>query len=376
MAKLENGTTTYFHQDHLSARVLTNANGTVVGELGHYPGACPERSRRGEKWYETGTTTKQKFTTYERDGESGNDYTTGRMYASNLGRFLSPDLAPAALGDPQSWNRYTYVRNDPVNQTDPSGWCGEGNYDPTSSGSGNCGGGGEGDLALLGEWADPFGFLGMQIGTEYTFSGPAGFPFESYGLDDLRFFAQMGNDLYNIRFEGMSPIFSPSMFWFGSSGPGGGGSGGNPSGNDKPWEFRSNIVALLRAKNDCSDWFNKGTGSAADVMSHVPINLVAPESTRVIPGADAWTGPAPMDPIVVDRHGRFYPDSNNGYDVGPFRPGTYGARMIILLHELAHKVLPPGFISNDDPVLGGAKPGTSEKNTETVTAHCLHAILQ
>ena len=37
VAKLENGATTYFHQDHLSARVLTNGNGTVVGELGHYP---------------------------------------------------------------------------------------------------------------------------------------------------------------------------------------------------------------------------------------------------------------------------------------------------------------------------------------------------
>ena len=112
---LQNGTTTYFHQDHLSTRVLTNVNGTVVGELGHYP--------FGEKWYETGTTTKQKFTTYELDSETGNDYTTGRMYASALGRFLSPDVAPASLADPQSWNRYSYVENDPVNNTDPSGWC-------------------------------------------------------------------------------------------------------------------------------------------------------------------------------------------------------------------------------------------------------------
>jgi len=130
VAKLENGATTYFHQDHLSARVLTNANGAIVGELGHYP--------FGEKWYETGTTTKQKFTTYDRDSETGNDYTTGRMYASNLGRFLSPDLAPAALGDPQSWNRYTYVENDPVNGIDPSGWCGLSDPDGGNSGGGIC----------------------------------------------------------------------------------------------------------------------------------------------------------------------------------------------------------------------------------------------
>ncbi len=68
------------------------------------------------------------------------------------------------------------------------------------------------------------------------------------------------------------------------------------------------------------------------------------------------------------------PDSNNGFDVAGFQPGTPGARMIILLHELAHKVLPPGSIGIDDPIFGGAKPGTSEKNTATVADHCLEAI--
>jgi hypothetical protein len=40
-----------------------------------------------------------------------------------MGRFLTPDLyAPSAKPDnPQSWNRYTYVTNDPINANDPSG---------------------------------------------------------------------------------------------------------------------------------------------------------------------------------------------------------------------------------------------------------------
>ena len=46
-----------------------------------------------------------------------------RYYASTLGRFTSPDpYGGSADGkDPQSWNRYSYVQDDPVNHNDPSG---------------------------------------------------------------------------------------------------------------------------------------------------------------------------------------------------------------------------------------------------------------
>ena len=192
VAKLENGATTYFHQDHLSARVLTNGNGTVVGELGHYP--------FGEKWYETGTTTKQKFTTYDRDSETGNDYTTGRTYASNLGRFLSPDIAPANLADPQSWNRYTYVENDPVNGIDPSGWCSppDGNV---NSGGGICD---PGEADRLGLWTDPFNFMDRPIGYNLTFEFV-----ESWVL------------------RSVTPIYGQA-FWFDTSGLSAGIPGGDP----------------------------------------------------------------------------------------------------------------------------------------------------
>ncbi len=53
----------------------------------------------------------------------GIDYAHNRYYASNLGRFTTPDPygGSANLGDSQSWNRYAYVNNDPVNRNDPSG---------------------------------------------------------------------------------------------------------------------------------------------------------------------------------------------------------------------------------------------------------------
>jgi RHS repeat-associated protein len=64
----------------------------------------------------------------ERDSESGNDYFGARYYASAMGRFMSPDWSAkqepvpyAKLDDPQSLNLYSYVRNNPMDRTDPDG---------------------------------------------------------------------------------------------------------------------------------------------------------------------------------------------------------------------------------------------------------------
>ncbi len=120
LAKIEGGTTTYYHADHLSARLMTDGTpgsptfGEKNGERGHYP--------FGETWYETGSgTTKWKFTTYERDAESLNDYAMARYHINRIGRFSSPDPIAGSIADPQSLNRYAYVRNDPVDFVDPLG---------------------------------------------------------------------------------------------------------------------------------------------------------------------------------------------------------------------------------------------------------------
>ncbi|MFQ5874392.1 MAG: RHS repeat-associated core domain-containing protein, partial [Dehalococcoidia bacterium] len=44
-----------------------------------------------------------------------------RYDSSRLGRFLTPDPIAGSPLDPQSLNRYAYVRNDPVNLSDPLG---------------------------------------------------------------------------------------------------------------------------------------------------------------------------------------------------------------------------------------------------------------
>jgi hypothetical protein len=44
-----------------------------------------------------------------------------RMYDSTIGRFIQPDSIIPNPADPQSWNRYGYVKNNPLHFTDPAG---------------------------------------------------------------------------------------------------------------------------------------------------------------------------------------------------------------------------------------------------------------
>jgi RHS repeat-associated protein len=65
---------------------------------------------------------RQQFTGQERD-DTGLDFFQARYFTSAQGRFASvdPGNAGASLGDPQSWNAYSYVSNSPLAYTDPSG---------------------------------------------------------------------------------------------------------------------------------------------------------------------------------------------------------------------------------------------------------------
>ena len=111
VASVASGVFTYAYGDHLSTRV--QGTGAVTRTFGHFP--------FGETLYETGTADKWKFTSYERDSESGLDYAHARFDSPALGRFMSVDPLGGSTGNPQSLNRYAYVANDPINLSDPSG---------------------------------------------------------------------------------------------------------------------------------------------------------------------------------------------------------------------------------------------------------------
>jgi RHS repeat-associated protein len=66
---------------------------------------------------------RQKFGSNERDNETGLDFIQARYYGSVQGRFTNPDdfWKDSHVSDPQSWNKYAYVRNNPLKYIDPTG---------------------------------------------------------------------------------------------------------------------------------------------------------------------------------------------------------------------------------------------------------------
>jgi RHS repeat-associated protein len=73
---------------------------------------------------------QSRYTGKERDAESGLDYFGARYYASNMGRFMSPDWSAKAqpvpyakLDNPQTLNLYGYMQNNPLGGVDQDGHC-------------------------------------------------------------------------------------------------------------------------------------------------------------------------------------------------------------------------------------------------------------
>ncbi|NJL30028.1 MAG: hypothetical protein HC897_20105, partial [Thermoanaerobaculia bacterium] len=115
------GETVYhLHTDHLGTpRQITNASGVQVALHSYYP--------FGQEATDPAQTAfTKKFTGHERDsngtGTAGDlDYMHARYCSPTLGRFLSFDPIGGNPRAPQSWNRYAYALNSPMNYTDPEG---------------------------------------------------------------------------------------------------------------------------------------------------------------------------------------------------------------------------------------------------------------
>jgi RHS repeat-associated protein len=117
----------YYFSDHLkTASVITDASGTIKADSDYYPWG-------GELQFVNNDSNHYKFTSKERDGESGLDYFGARYYSSGLGRWVSADWSAtpvpvpyADFGDPQTLNQYSYVRNAPTVKIDADGHCPDG----------------------------------------------------------------------------------------------------------------------------------------------------------------------------------------------------------------------------------------------------------
>ena len=106
----------FVHADNLgTSQTATDETGAVGQDVLHYPW--------GQQWAVAGTMYDHRFASlHARDTESNLDKTHFRMFSSDQGRWFGPDPASCCGcgGNPQSHNRYAYVRNNPTNLTDSS----------------------------------------------------------------------------------------------------------------------------------------------------------------------------------------------------------------------------------------------------------------
>jgi|GEM_PF-2367990 len=110
----------YLLNDHLvSTSVLVNQNGTVNSRNYFFPFGG-NRSGAGFSALTTKRFTGQYHESSLPGGEGSSDY-GARWYDAQLGRFLSADTIVPNPGDPQAFNRYSYVLNNPLRYIDPSG---------------------------------------------------------------------------------------------------------------------------------------------------------------------------------------------------------------------------------------------------------------
>jgi RHS repeat-associated protein len=106
---------TYFHADGQgSTRALTNEWGAVV-QTTDYDAFGTVRAENGS------AVNDFKYTGQSQGREGGLVHLGARYYDPKLGRFISRDPLAGFAGVPQSLNRYSYTRNNPVNRADPTG---------------------------------------------------------------------------------------------------------------------------------------------------------------------------------------------------------------------------------------------------------------
>ena len=245
----------YFrHADHLgSSRLATTPSRTKYSDVAYAP--------YGEDYNDSPTTPDLAFTDQNQDtvagGSSNNLYDfMFREYRTAHGRWTSPD--PAGLGavdptNPQTWNRYAYVMNNPFGGVDPLGLC-----MPVTT---YTGGGIVGQTITLSDGS-----------TTWMSGGPFGMPcgppppgcawLTTAGSGEGEEFA--GQQCFGGAFPttvGGPPGCAPSC-----NGGGGGGGGGNTNRNPAPQTKEQQCAAIQQNYNNAAmqnnaKWYARFWGS-------------------------------------------------------------------------------------------------------------------
>ena len=146
------------------------------------------------------------------------------------------------------------------------------------------------------------------------------------------------------------------------------------------------VVRILKAKNDCSDFFGgpdavRAFNELAAEMrkrysdDECAIRMYGPQTT--VQNGDSSVHYRLFEQAEINGRGSFFHVNLLGQSpktpsVGRFSPNTREARMLMLLHELGHLIeVAPGqwLLPND-----GNDPSQSQDNTWTVVKHCDESI--
>ena len=109
----------YYHEDDLNSSTALSSGGSSGSQIevnAYYPfgrvmTASPQASFK----------VSRQFTGQVKDDDTGLYYYNARYYDPLLGRFIQADTTIPDLGNPQSYNRYSYCLNNPLKYMDPSG---------------------------------------------------------------------------------------------------------------------------------------------------------------------------------------------------------------------------------------------------------------
>ena len=130
VSRQSSGTNTinYVTSDHLgSSSAITNSAGGILvnssfDAFGRRRGSSWTGNPSAGDWTAIASTTRRGFTEHTMLDNLNLTHMNGRVYDQMLGRFISADpYIPHPLKT-QSYNRYTYVRNNPLSRSDPSGF--------------------------------------------------------------------------------------------------------------------------------------------------------------------------------------------------------------------------------------------------------------
>ena len=110
----------YLHADALgNIDTITDGHGAVLQRIAYRPFGMRQVTASNDPDYQAWT--DRGFTGHEHLDGLGLIHMNARLYDPEIGRFLSPDTYIQAPQNSQNYNRYSYVLNNPLKYTDPSG---------------------------------------------------------------------------------------------------------------------------------------------------------------------------------------------------------------------------------------------------------------